>query len=52
MMALYMLQWMMALSDDMVDDGAIHAAVDDGAILDDMVDDGAIHAAVDDGAIG
>ena len=24
--------WMMALLDDMVDDGAIHAAVDDGAI--------------------
>ena len=32
MMALYMLQWMMALLDDMVDDGAMHAAVDDGAI--------------------
>ena len=33
MMALYMLQWMMALSDDMVDDGAIGCCmVDDGAI--------------------
>ena len=44
---------MMALWDDMVDDGAIRmTAWWMMALWDDMVDDGAIHAAVDDGAIG